>query len=162
MTNNRSKMSLADLSQAFEQAERLKLTKDNKVKFKITFNSQLEEMYSFGTIHDITDPDSKKQLDNEEKIFLYSIFGQFIDKTVNRSITNVEANYARDDDLNDHTYDPVGGEHKQTKHFSLDEQRKSKFRIHGYYNDYGYFVVTRMDWCHTYHLRRDRQCRERT
>lgn len=146
---------LTDIGQLVKQQQLVKLTEDNEVKFKIIFNSQLEDKYMFGTLKEVIDSDLKRQLNDQEQLRLYRLFGTCVDTFVNRSITNVEAHF-REPDKKDSAYDPVGGGNMQIQHFAVDGD--NKFRIHGYFNSNGYFVVTRLDWCHLAHLRKDRKC----
>jgi len=69
-------------------------------------------------------------------------------------MSNVEAHFRRSDE-DDTAFDPVGGDHMQVQHFAIDSSDKA--RIHGYLNQHGYFVVTRLDWFHLYHLRKSRE-----
>jgi len=154
MISNRSGGALADLGQIIREKEIAKLTDDNDVRFKMVLSSQMEEGYKFGTLVDVVDSDTKRQMTEAEQLSLWRMFGHCVDVFVGRTITNVEAHF-RDTDRTDLAYDPVGGNDMQVEHFNVDGD--NKFRIHGYFNKHGYFVVKRIDWRHLYHLRRNRQ-----
>lgn len=130
-----------------------RLTKDNEVKFKFVFTHQLEENYNFESLQLLHDPDLKRPLDDLERLSLHEYLGSCIDTYTGRTISNVEAHFRRSDE-DDTAYDPVGGTHMPVQHFPIDAQDKA--RIHGYFNQHGYFVVTRLDWLHLYHLRKER------
>ncbi len=156
MTGSRSRGALADLGKIVQDSKATQLTSDNKVKFKIIFNHQLENMYNFTSLQEVVDPTLKRQLNPEERLRLYELLGDCIDIFVGRTITNVEAHFRRDDE-NDSAFDPVGGTDMPIQHFGIHPNEKA--RIHGYFNSDGYFVITRLDWCHLFHLRRERQQR---
>lgn len=163
MTNSNRRGTLADLGKLVEQrneeqieAAKAKLTEDNGVKFKIVLGHQIEEEYNFTSLRELTDPDLGRKLNDTERLKIYDLLADCVDKFVGRSITNVIMNFRRDDDT-DEAYDPVGGDMMQVKHFGLHHSEKS--RIHGYFNSQGYFVVTRLDWLHLRHLRAERENR---
>lgn len=113
-----------------------KLTSDesSSVKFKIALTETLQNPYTFKKM---------KPADIKE-------FSSFLSKTVGRnlSISKVEQLYLRTDG-------PNGAKNKETIH---DAERITKhfdngsrdFRIHGYYDDSGYFCVCRIDPHHEY------------
>ncbi len=160
MTSSNRRGSLADIGKLVEQhneaqveAAKAKLTTDNGVKFKMVLGHQIEEEYNFQSLRDLTDPDLGRKLNDDERLKIYDLLGDCIDKYVGRSITAVSANFRRDDTA-DEAYDPVGGDMMQVKHFGLHHAEKP--RIHGYFNSQGYFVITRLDWLHLRHLRVER------
>lgn len=145
---------LADLGNILERQQIAKLTDENSVRFKIAFNSQLESQYLFGSLEDVIDSDSSSQLNEYNQLRLYRLFGSMVDRLTHRTITDVKA-FFRKEDESDSAYDPVGGVYMQVQHFAVEGDKK--FRIHGYFNNDGYFVVTRMDWCHLFHKRQKRK-----
>lgn len=136
------------------EAKIAKLTKDNEVKFKLVFTHQLEETYNFESLQSLHDPDLNRPLTDEERLNMHEYLGSCIDTYTGRTISNVEAHFRRSDE-DDRAFDPVGGTDMPIQHFPIDS--KNKARIHGYFNQQGYFVVTRLDWFHLYHLRKQRE-----
>jgi hypothetical protein len=129
-----------------------KLTVPHNQHFKIIFSHQIEGGFGFRHIR------RGNRLMPEEVLKVYSALGKFIDAATKMTITDVENVYGRDPDRSDGTYDPESKSEVEMAHVCLfrkgdDPVRPSdSVRLHGYYRTKGgYFVVTRMDWFHSYH-----------
>jgi hypothetical protein len=140
------------------QAEELRisqLTNQHTAHFKVIFSHQLESNYGFGTLHRYR---QRERLDSQAVTKVLKAFGKFIDDSVRLTITEVENKYKRQPDSADGTYDPETGTEVQVEHFCLyptgaaPNGASDSVRMHGYFRtNGGYFVVTRLDWFHTYH-----------
>ena len=107
--------------------------KDRSKKFKISIDHKPENNYCF------------KCLTKSSK---YRKFYGFLKKTIyrNLSISEVDELYRRQDDKNDKV--KINGVEYEIIHYG---EKKKSFRLHGYYNSYGYFVIYRIDPDHKYH-----------
>ena len=105
------------------------LTQVPSIPFRIAIEVDLEKDYCFQSL-------------NKNKG--YKNFQAFIDRTVGRSITEVEKAYKRQTDKQDTK--TICNVKYQIIHFGL-----SDLRLHGYYNPDDYFVICRIDPSHEVH-----------
>lgn len=80
----------------------------------------------------------------------WHILGKFLDDFVGKPISEVDLARKRNPDRAMKTSDPLSGTDKQIEHYQIQGCR----RLHGYYNQYGYFTVTAIDPNHTIHSRK--------
>ena len=111
------------------QSGALPLTNRNTVPFYLSINHQLDNNYDF----------KHKKLSKGKLSELHT----FIDKAVGKPISDVEKLYKRPTDTND----KYGASKKQIIHFRVSKG----FRIHGFYNNHGYFELCRLDPDHEVH-----------
>lgn len=128
-----------------------RLTNPHKQHFKVILSHQIMRRYCFGSMR-------SRPLTPAEALKVWNAFGNFMDKTVRMTITDVENAYKRTSDTNDGTHDPETGLKVQVEHFCFfldgDEPKgaSDNVRVHGYFRAAGgYFIVTRLDWFHQYH-----------
>jgi hypothetical protein len=130
-----------------------RLTTPHRQHFKIIFSHQIERSYGFSSMSGLGDM---------TKTFkLLKALGKFIDATVRLPISQVEEKYKRPTDTRDGTHDPEAEDdaHQvaQIIHFALHASDESVeaviggVRLHGYFRANGYFVITRLDWDHSFH-----------
>jgi hypothetical protein len=105
----------------------------NQLKFKIALTGNLFNNYEFKDLK----PEAVK------------VFHKFIDETVGKglTITNAESKLLRTKGKPSFE-ELVNGKKRDIIHFG---QGKTAFRIFGYYNDDGYFVICRIDPNHKFH-----------
>lgn|GEM_PF-1591029 len=101
--------------------------------FKVVFAGKAQRNYDF------------KDCDMQQ----WHQFGEFIDATVGKKITEVNERYKRNPDRSDKVKDPLGDTYK-IEHYEVNNQS----RIHGYFINRGYFIVTRLDPKHKVHKRK--------
>lgn len=106
-----------------------------EMKFKLCIQENLDNKYCFTCL--------KKQ-----SAALVDL-DYFISETVhkNLSISSVDKLYLRKKGTIK-TIEVVNGKEREVVHYGKD---MTKFRIHGYYNDDGYFVIHRIDPKHKVH-----------
>ena len=111
------------------------LTTKNDGVFRVAFAGEAEIGYDFKDI-DISD--------------WYNL-GQWLDGNVGKKIGEIAGTkYGRKTDRNDKKKDPYAKNAKNQQHFSFFGKR----RVHGYFNQYGYFTITRIDPGHNFHKRK--------
>lgn len=105
----------------------------NQLKFKIALTGNLFNNYGF------------KDLKPEA----IRAFHKFIDETVGKklTITNAESKLLRTKGKPSYK-ELVNGKKRDIVHFG---QGNTPFRVFGYYNDDGYFVICRIDPSHKFH-----------
>ncbi|RXT17739.1 hypothetical protein BVJ53_07325 [Lacticaseibacillus chiayiensis] len=116
---------------ASDKPQGIQLASDSRTtaRFKLSIEHVLENNYQF---KDMRVEDIKN-------------FSKFITSTVGRglTITQVESSLLRTDGPHGaKNIEQVDGEKKEMYHFGQD---RTKFRVHGYYNDEDYFVIHRID-----------------
>lgn len=129
------------------------LTANHSEYFKVLFSYQINKKYSFNSLFH----NNGKKLTNKQLLLIYKALGNFVDKTVGMTITDVEKIYGRPAFKIDTCIDPDTNEQCPVQHLCLFDDPKGvrKFsdsvRLHGYFKpDGGYFVVTRLDWHHKF------------
>ncbi len=139
-------------AQAIEQT---KLTNKESAYFKLIFSDQIRKKYRFNTIHH---PPSGTKFSEAEYSKVLHALGQFIDKTVHLTITDVEREYLRKPFNKDTTIDPETKQEVKIQHLCLfDKAAAAKpplipsdsIRLHGYYRG-EYFILIRLDWFHKF------------
>ena len=140
------------------EAEKSKLTKLSEAYFKIVFDYQLEPRYNFSSINTVFHPDcygngkSDRTLVDTEKLELFSAFSKFVEDCVQLTYNQVEEKYGGHPPDSDDKKINKGGE-CSVFHYQMATNGLGKTaRIHGYIKD-GYFVVIRMDWSHSFHVK---------
>jgi hypothetical protein len=146
-------MKLTDLSRAVGLQNNMVSTLTNKssAPFKFVFNFQLEEEYNFQSITTTHDPDLGRRLSRSERLKLYTLLCECIDTFIGKTITEVNDVFERQPDKYDTTIDPVDGTTFPIKHYAVSKNWRDKTRVHGYFNEEGYFIVKRVDWFHLFH-----------
>jgi len=102
--------------------------------FKIAITETLLQPYTFGKL----------------KVEGIKGFGNFLSKTVGKNLTisNVESLFLRTSGPNGaKNEEKIHGHDETTYHFSNGSRN---FRLHGYYNDDGYFCICRIDPNHKF------------
>lgn len=114
--------------------KKIKLTSDEHSNpiFKVLFAGEAENGYDFKDCN----PDQWHDI------------GNFLDRWVGKSLKDLQSsNSARYIDKKDKASDPYTNDIKQMIHYKVTP----KSRIHGYYNNHGYFVIKRLDPDHKKH-----------
>ena len=133
-----------------EQKRISQLTNEHSAYFKLILSHQLDNKFNFSTI-------SSKKRSHKQRASMYAALGRFIDRSTKLTITEAEDTYGRKPDTSDGTYDPERNIEVEVVHFCLYKKSDpvnsitDGIRLHGYYRESGYFVVTRLDWYHTKH-----------
>lgn len=126
---------LVDVRDTKHETSGSKLTSDNRsrVEFKLAIQHTLANRYQF------------KNLRSAD----IKMFSNFLKETVGKglTITEVEKLFLRTKS-NPRELELINGEEHEVCHFG---KNRNSFRIHGYYNDDGYFVIYRIDPKHEYH-----------
>ena len=125
---------LADVDQVGQASKKLTSDERSSVRFKIGLTDALENPFTF-----------KKM--KQEGI---QGFSSFLSKTVGEKLTisEVENRFLRTDGPHGpFNKETINGTDRQTKHF---DNGTRDFRVHGYYNDDGYFCIIRIDPHHRY------------
>lgn len=129
------------------------LTNSHDAHFKVIVSHQIEPNYKFGSLN--TNP--RRRLTNADTGKVYKALGKFLDESTKLTITEVETGYLRYSDPRDGTYDPETKSKAQVHHLCLYKKGAvvnrltDRVRLHGYFRNNGYFVVTRLDWHHLVH-----------
>lgn len=137
-----------------EQLRISQLTNDHTAHFKVILSHQIEKGFDFSSLH----RRKGQPLSHSDTVKIMRAWGKFIDDSIKLPMSDVEAKYKRNPDVSDGTYDPKTKSTVQIEHFCLflstDKADKltDQVRLHGYFrNNGGYFVITRLDWFHSYH-----------
>lgn len=138
-----------------EQLRISKLTNKHSAHFKVILSHQIENGFTFETLHR---KKNKYKYKDKDVLAIFRALGKFIDDSIKMTITEVEDKYKRTVDSSDGTFDPETGTTVQVEHLCLyldsDNPRPAPdgVRLHGYFRtNGGYFVITRLDWFHTVH-----------
>lgn len=77
--------------------------------------------------------------------------GKWLDDWVGKTIQELAGSgLGRSTDRGDKTIDPYDNKQKTHQHYSFGGKR----RVHGYYNQFGYFTITKLDPKHEFHKRK--------
>lgn len=103
------------------------------VQFKMAIETPIEKHYCFDKLHNNSG---------------HKEFQRFIDETVGKNLTisMVDDQFGRSNDTTDKY--KIGDVELQVFHYGKD---RKAFRVHGYYNINGYFVILKLDTNHTVH-----------
>lgn len=110
------------------------LVSNARAVFKVVFAGEVQRGYDF------TDCNVKQW---------YAV-GKFLDDFVGKTISEVDKARKRQPDRTMMVNDPLSGTDKKVEHYKV----QGKQRMHGYYNQYGYFTVTAIDPGHGIHKRK--------
>lgn len=110
------------------------LVSNARAVFKVVFAGEVQRGYDF------TDCNVKQW---------YAV-GKFLDDFVGKTISEVDKARKRPPDRTMMVNDPLSGTDKKVEHYKV----QGKQRMHGYYNQYGYFTVTAIDPGHDIHKRK--------
>lgn len=138
-----------------EKARISQLTDTHDQHFKIILSHQINRRHNFNSIN----AKDGTTLSPTSVLKMYRAFGQFMDRCLKLSITEVENKYRRQTDVHEGTYDPESDDEVQVEHYCLFEDgidgpnpHRDSIRIHGYARTKGgYFVITKLDWHHQVH-----------
>lgn len=139
--------------------QKVRLAADTSRYFSCLFGPDIDERFSFSSIHDPICYSKKKDefrtYNGGEKLDLFDALGKFLDKTAKMTYTAVESTYGRRRDEVDVVYEGEEDDYGfPADHFSLSESGiGATARLHGFMRD-GVFVVSRIDWGHNFHLAR--------
>ena len=158
--NLESGAGLADLS---VPRRKIHLVKDTNKYFSCLFGPDIDDDFNFLSVHGpicySKKKDSFRVYNDGEKLALFDALGCFLDKTSKMTYTAVEKTYGRRRDELDIARNGIDEDDNgfPVDHYALAESGiGATARLHGFMRD-GVFVVSRIDWGHTFHLARKTQ-----